>query len=363
MIRFICQCGTQLQARDEHAGLMVLCPACQRQQKVPQPPPTAVQPVEVVEPVPARASARRGPPPIREEPEEEVDRPRRHRQFTAGSSGKATASLVLGIVSLCGCSCLTGLPAILFGILSLLDISQAAGRLAGKGTAIFGIALGSFGTLCVTPSAYFGYVKVQDAKARAISANNLKQMGLAMHNYNGTYGSLPPAVIRDTNGKPLFSWRVALLPFLEQGNVYNSFKRDEPWDSPHNKPLSEIAIKTFQLPGDDKTPANHTHYQVFTGAGTLFPPDQRISVGAIADGSSNTILIVVAEQAVPWAKPDDVPFDPSRPIRPLLSTYHRGAYLVLLADGSVRSLSRDVSEKTLKMAINPNDGEAMGPDW
>lgn len=375
MIRFVCECGKQLQAREEHAGRLVLCPACQRQQQVPPLPPTAIQPVEVVEPAPARAGARRGPPPIRDEPEREEDLPR--RRSPAGSSGKATASLVLGILSLCGCGCLMGLPSIAFGILSLRDIGRSSGKMTGKGMAITGLVLGSLATLCCTPSYFYGYFfKLQMVTPRMVSQNDLKQMGLAMHMYHDTYnGKLPLAAISDKNGKPLLSWRVALLPFIEQGNMYNAFKLDEPWDSPHNIKLLEKMPRTYKLPelpfvyrlfhGSDKAPPGYTHYQVFTGStgATLFGPLSQFSLNRIPDGSSNTILIVAAEQAVPWTKPEDIPFDPSKPIKPLLSTYFGDFTYVLLADGSIRAVSRDISEKTLKLAITANDGEPLGDDW
>jgi hypothetical protein len=369
MIRFVCECGKQLQARDEHAGLMVLCPSCQRQQQVPQAPPPAVQPVEAIEPAAARGGVRRSPPPIRDEPEVEDDRPR--RRPPVGNSGKAIASLILGIVSLvCGCSCVAGLPSILLGMLSLKDIGQAAGRMTGKPMAIIGIVLGCLSTLCWPPAYWFIGSRFGDAQDRIASQNNLKQMGIAMFNFNDTYSALPlPGgdLSKPPGRQPqssLLSWRVAILPFIEESRLYNQFKLDEPWDSPHNKPLLAKMPKVYRLPGDNKTPPDQTHYQVFVGNGAAFDSKipSRIPI-SFADGTSNTILIAIVDQAVPWTKPDDVAFDPNRPVRPLLSTYHNGAYLVLLADGSVRSLSRDISEKTLKMAITANDGQVMGPDW
>src|SRR5262245_11036025 len=78
---------------------------------------------------------------------------------------------------------------------------------------------------------------------RRASANNLKQIGLALHNYHDTYGKLPPAAICDKAGKPLLSWRVAILPFIEQNALYKQFKLDEPWDSEHNKKLAEVLVK------------------------------------------------------------------------------------------------------------------------
>src|SRR5262249_21734482 len=78
--------------------------------------------------------------------------------------------------------------------------------------------------------------QVRVATRRMQSTNNLKQIALAMHSYHDTMGRFPPAIVRDKEGKPLYSWRVLLLPYLEQQNLYNQFKLDEPWDSEHNRP-------------------------------------------------------------------------------------------------------------------------------
>ncbi|HWG46679.1 MAG TPA: DUF1559 domain-containing protein [Gemmataceae bacterium] len=370
MIRFVCECGTQLQAREENAGKAVLCPTCKRQLMVPRSEPTAIQAAEeAVELPPEQPRTQRQRPAIRDEPEEETeDRPRRREQ--AGSSGKALASLILGIVSLCGCACLTGIPSILLGILSLRDISRAAGMMTGKPMAIIGIVLGSLATLCFPPGYIIGYLRVQDAKERIHSQNNLRQMGLALHNYNDTYGMLPSAGVGDPR-KPqqfpqqsLLSWRVAILPYIEQSALYNQFKHDEPWDGPNNIKLLAKMPKIYKLPGDDKTKPDRTHYQVFVGNGAAFEKTQPLRIPAdFPDGTSNTIFVAEVEQAVPWTKPDDIPFDPSKPMLPLMSTYFRGGFSVLMVDGSVRVVSRDISEKTLKAAITRKGNEPLGPDW
>jgi hypothetical protein len=380
MIRFVCECGKQLQARDENAGKAVLCPACQRQIRVPAAPPPAdaVLPEEP----PARPSAeprvqktrpvRRDEPEIEHEEEEADERPRR-RSREAVNSGKAIASLVLGIVSLCGCTCLTGLPSIILGILSLRDIGRSAGALAGKPMAIIGLILGSLGTLC-WPIPYYLIGKgatggVEEARNRLQSQNNLKQMGLAMHSYSDSYMSLPPAGIGDPTQpemqrKPNLSWRVAILPFIEQDFLYKQFKLNESWDSPNNIRLLGQMPKIYKLPGDEKTKPDHTHYQVFVGNGAMFEKSRGVRFpGEVRDGTSNTILIVEAEQAVPWTKPDDIEFDPNKSILPLLSKFYSSGPQAAMADGSVRVLSRALSEKTLKAAITRSGGEILGPDW
>lgn len=367
MIRFVCECGKQLQARDDNAGKLDVCPVCQRQVKVPaeSPPPEAVQadlPVVVEEP----------------ELEEEriTERPRRRSQ-PAGSSGKAIASLILGILSLF-CNVLAGVPALLLGMLALRDIGRSRGSLSGHGLAIAGIVTACACTLlsCVLlplfllPAMLLPAVqKVREAATRVESMNNLKQLVLALHNYNDTYQTVPPAAVGDPSKpppqrRPLLSWRVAILPMIGEQALYNQFKLDEPWDGPHNIRLLPQMPKTFQLPGDDKTPPDHTHYQVFVGKGAAFDKTRGHNIPIdFPDGMSNTIFIVEAANAVPWTKPQDVDFDPAKPMLPLMSTHFRGGFHVALGDGFVRMVGPQVSENTFKAAITRNGRDALGPDW
>jgi type II secretory pathway pseudopilin PulG len=371
MIRFVCTCGKQLQAREENAGRFVLCPACQQQVTVPDLPSVAIQQEEPIEEAPPRGRVQRDRPNRRDElDDEEVD----SRRSAMGSSGKATASLVLGCLSIF-CNVLTGLPAIIVGILALRDIGRSQERLTGHGLAIAGIASACLGTLlsCVVgvlPALLLPAVqKVREAASRAQSQNNLKQMVLAMQNYNDTYGSLPPSGVGKPfqpamPRKPLLSWRVAILPFIEQQNLYNQFKLDEPWDGPNNIKLLAKMPKVYQLPGDDKTPSDRTHYQVFVGNGAAFDKTRGFSIPQdFPDGTSNTILIVTAENAVPWTKPEDVDFDRNKPMLPLMSTYFRNGFQVGMADGSVRTVEPRISETTLKAAITRNGHDPLGPDW
>jgi hypothetical protein len=203
------------------------------------------------------------------------------------------------------------------------------------------------------------------------SQNNLKQLGFALHNFESTYGFLPPAAITDPkSGKALLSWRVAVLPFVGQVDLYRKFKLNESWDSPNNQPLLALMPKTFELPRA-AAPAGHTFYQGFTGRDTVFPDDlplggpfgrQGRRMTSIVDGTSNTIMLAEAGKAVPWTKPEDVPYNPARPV-PKLGGPFNGPYVVVLADGSVRNVSPKVSEKTLRTFITASDGIVPATDW
>ncbi len=126
---------------------------------------------------------------------------------------------------------------------------------------------------------------------RMQSMNNLKQLGMAMHNYHDTYKRFPPAASYDASGKPLLSWRVLILPYIEQKALYDQFKLDEPWDSEHNKKLIPIVVKTYQDPNAGLKPGMTT-YLVPVGEGTVFGGKESLRLRDIIDGTSNTLMIV-----------------------------------------------------------------------
>jgi hypothetical protein len=195
---------------------------------------------------------------------------------------------------------------------------------------------------------------------------SLKLLALAMHNYADSHnGQFPPAVIYRKDGQEAhYSWRVELLPYLgpEEQALYNEFKKDEAWDSDNNKKLLGRMPKVFALPGKHQPGQGTTHYQLFTGPGTPFngKVGPRMPAG-FPDGTSNTILIVEAAQGVPWSKPGDLVYAANRPV-PALGAQPND-FAVAMADGSTLVVPKTVSEKTLRLAINPADGQLLDPDW
>jgi hypothetical protein len=203
---------------------------------------------------------------------------------------------------------------------------------------------------------------------RVLAQNDLRQIGAALHRFHDDYGAFP-AGYADKDGKPGLSWRVAILPYIEQDTLFRQFKLDEPWDSEHNKALISKMPAMFAPP---RTNTNgYTFYRGFTGPNTWLPPQQQpgrpgqallgVKRTQISDGTSTTILIAEAHDPVIWTKPDELVFDPNNLPKLGGSVFKSGTH-VGLADGSVRFLRQTVSPKTLANAIQINDGNFVNFD-
>jgi Protein of unknown function (DUF1559) len=166
------------------------------------------------------------------------------------------------------------------------------------------------------------------------------------------------------DGKPLYSWRVLLLPYIDQQGLYDEFKLDEPWDSPHNIRLLERMPSTYAPPRYKQSlvPPHHTVCHVFVGKGTPFEGREDLSLDDFPDGTSSTLLVIEAGEPVPWTKPQELEYDPDGPL-PELRGLFKDIIRVCMADGSVRYVRRDVSEATLRAAITRNGGDKLGLDW
>ena len=195
---------------------------------------------------------------------------------------------------------------------------------------------------------------------RARSANNLKQLLIALHNYHDAYGHFPTD-ITDKDGKPLLSWRVAILPYVEHDNLYRQFKPDEPWDSEHNKKLIAQMPKVFRSPRQAAGLKDRTTYLAPLGPGLMWDEPKGLKITAISDGTSNTIALVEADddRAVEWSKPEDITITPRDPAAGLLGHYGDG-FQAAMADGSVRFINKGIDPKALWALFTRAGGEVVG---
>jgi hypothetical protein len=191
------------------------------------------------------------------------------------------------------------------------------------------------------------------------------QVAMAMSNYEAEHGRLPPAVVYGEDGKPLHSWRVLLLPYLDQEALYKEFWLDEPWDSPHNIQLLPQMPQTYAAPGRKagKMPQYHTVVHVFVGKGTAFEGREGLKIAKdFPDGISNTILLVEAGIPVPWTKPEELPYDADRPL-PNLQPIFKNGFRVAFVDGSTRWARKNIDEEAFRKAIVRNDGIGISNSW
>lgn len=200
----------------------------------------------------------------------------------------------------------------------------------------------------------------REAARRTQCVNNLKQMMLAWHNYEATYGRFPDD-IRDKDGKPLLSWRVAILPFIEGGELYNRFRLDEPWDSPHNLELAKRMPNVYVCPSATFGPGE-TSYKTFVPLDPM-KPRPALRIAQFLDGTSNTMTIAESSSPVIWTKPEDVPFDFDARERARapeeLGSRHPNGFNAALADGSVRFFRQPIDPELLKALITPAGGEII----
>jgi prepilin-type N-terminal cleavage/methylation domain-containing protein len=203
----------------------------------------------------------------------------------------------------------------------------------------------------------------REAARRAQCTNNLKQIALAYHNFHSATDAFPAPAIADKDGRPLLSWRVAILPYVEQQELYNKFKLDEPWDSPHNKALIGEVPATYLCPSRWNPQPGTTTYRLFVGKGAMFEPGQATALANITDGTSNTIMVVEAREDVPWTRPDsDLPFEPDAPASLFgAGSPHPGGFNALLGSGAVRFIKSSIAVEIFRALITRAGGEVIGP--
>jgi hypothetical protein len=200
----------------------------------------------------------------------------------------------------------------------------------------------------------------REAARRTNSMNNMKQILLAMHIYHDAMQKFPDARARNADGKLMLSWRVALLPYLEEGDLYNQFHLDEPWDSEHNLKLVAKMPRVYADPSVPVLPGTEglTNYHVPFGDGLLFDAKGPTHFRDVTDGTSNTIAVFEAARPVPWTMPEDAEISEANPAANL-SRLRAGIFQVGFADGSVQVLPQTIDAMTLWSLFTRAGGEVV----
>ena len=197
----------------------------------------------------------------------------------------------------------------------------------------------------------------RDSARRVQCSNNLHQINIALMQYETEHGAFPPAYSVDKNGKPLLSWRVLLLPYLDQDGLYQQFHLDEPWNSPHNRPLAAQMPAIFRCPSEPNLTGEQTSYVLITGRGTAYEANQPMRMDRLERGASETLFMAEsAESGICWTEPRDVDIENLRfglnaPPGQGLRSGHARAVVVGYADGRVVSLPKDTPPGELRRQV------------
>jgi len=196
---------------------------------------------------------------------------------------------------------------------------------------------------------------------------NMRWIGVALLNYESKNGSFPPAYISDENGRPVHSWRVLILPYLEEQELYDQYDFDEPWDGPNNRKLADQMPDVFKCPAHDpKVATTTTSYAAVVGPRTAWPGETPRKIREITDGTAKTISVVeAADSGIHWMAPRDLQMtqldaaENGTTGQGLSSKHRGGVVLVSFVDGFVFPLSGDLDPETLKALLTVDGGEEV----
>jgi prepilin-type processing-associated H-X9-DG protein len=207
----------------------------------------------------------------------------------------------------------------------------------------------------------------REAARRTQCANNLHQISIALMSYEAAYGCFPPAYIADESGKPMHSWRVLILPFMEQEFLYEQYDFDQPWDSPNNCMVTDTMLPIYQCASAAPNDPWETNYVMIVGPETIASENSAVKMADVPDGLSNTIMLIeTADSGIQWAEPRDLNFDElnlqindgsGEGIR----SHHPGGVNAAFCDGSVHFLQEGVDAETLRRLIDRKDGMPVDP--
>ncbi len=214
--------------------------------------------------------------------------------------------------------------------------------------------------------------RLADARMQNASIKNLEKIAVALNAYAADHGTYPPAVLRDQAGSPLHSWRVLILPYLGEQEMYDLFDLSKPWDHETNLQASFIMPDVYRHPSDNQSGPGVSGYYLITGPGTLFPASGPLSPQDISDNSSQTILAVAATPPLrttmgAWAEPIDLDYSKMRGVVNGTEGVEPGGHLasgvtMVTVDGRGHFLENGFPAATFNALVTPKGNEPLSDD-
>lgn len=312
------------------------------------------------------------------ETDEPVQHPRTTRWAYVALLCGVTSALLLALA-------LVGYPIVLFHLCFFFIVAGVIGFIVaavrvtttdacrGMRPATAGLGI-TIGVACLLLAISPPVQKVREPSFQIQAQNHMRQVLIGLHTYHDIHKRFPPPASSDKDGRPLLSWRVAILPHLEQEALYREFKLDEPWDSPHNINLLDRMPYLFESPQLGKPAGpNRTHFQLVVGRGAAF--DDPFAIVRLQNGfpdGTGTILMVEAARPVPWTKPEDFSFHPDESLPPLGGSFlvdsdwfgsrRQEGFHMRSASAEMFFVRLPVDEGKLRWGMLRNDGKGWSPD-
>ena len=245
--------------------------------------------------------------------------------------------------------------------LEFLRVVSVQKRRLGFTIVEFLVVLAILAVLCALFIPFSRLGGVRNASLRSQCMNNLKQIGLALHNYHDKYQAFPPAYTVDASGKPLHSWRTLILPFVDQQSLYDKIDLSKPWDDPANAEAFKTRPQVYSCPSVNG-PSDQTTYLAVAGPEGCLSPTHARPLSEITDGPSSTLMVVDVPEgnAVPWMAPQDADVTLLLSFGEQTPRQHTGGLHGLIADGAVRFISMNTAPVTLKGLCTVAGHETIG---
>lgn len=205
---------------------------------------------------------------------------------------------------------------------------------------------------------------VRAAPLRSNSLTNLRQIGIALMNHESALQRFPTQSTNKRDSKKGLSWRVAILPYLDESALYSKFNKNEPWDSPTNMKLLSQMPSVFRSPGGSEEPGMTNYLAVVSDRSVIVNGKRGTRLQDIRDGTSTTLLVVEADdsEAIEWTKPDDLEWDYDDPAKGLGGIWPGGQFLGVFADGHAQRLSVAMGNNGLIGIFTRNGRERVNLD-